>query len=210
MLNNVLDSVHGVRASKQPRSLKRQRDLIEAGIRLLFNEDFEKLTISRIAAEAECSVGTFYSRFLDKEVYLVALQEYLYSQQIEEANSYLAPHNWQDSPTETVIESAIKFTVDTFRGKAEGVMRAALIQSARKPELWGTTRRSGVALVDAVVNLIKPRLSRPEGEAEIRLVMQLVFGMLINIILHDPGPWTLNDPNTADKLSEIAKKVLEV
>jgi AcrR family transcriptional regulator len=47
--------------------------LYRAGLNLLADNDFDEVSISQIAKEAECSVGAFYERFLTKDAYLIFL-----------------------------------------------------------------------------------------------------------------------------------------
>jgi AcrR family transcriptional regulator len=200
-----LQDIAGVHPSKQPRSLAKRNALIAAGLRLLRTKSFDEMTIGHIAEEAGCSVGTFYARFEDKEAFLILLQEYLFSAQVEDARQKFVPEAWQAVEAEDTIDAAVRFVIETFRGDAEGVLRAALIHSAAKPEIWEPARRTGRELVDIIVSLLSPKLG---GGEQIRLSLQMLYGALINMILHEPGPLKLNDPASHRSLVGVVKAIL--
>src|SRR4029453_3630618 len=53
--------------AKQARSRATRDALVRAGRNLCEIKDFDELSVAEIAAEAGCSVGSFYSRFSDKD-----------------------------------------------------------------------------------------------------------------------------------------------
>ncbi|UVK43967.1 TetR/AcrR family transcriptional regulator [Mesorhizobium sp. AR07] len=202
-----LQGIAGVHPSKQPRSLAKRNALIAAGLRLLRTKSFDEMTIGHIAEEAGCSVGTFYARFEDKEAFLILLQEYLFSAQVEDARQKFMPEAWHKIEAEDAIEAVVRFVIETFRGDAEGVLRAALVHSAAKPEIWEPARRTGRELVDIIVSLLSPKLGGGADE-QIRLSLQMLYGALINMILHEPGPLKLNDPASHSSLVGVVKAIL--
>src|SRR5258707_6833099 len=197
-----LEDIPRVRPSNQDRSLAKRRELMAAATRLLRTENFEQVTIGRIAAEAGCSVGAFYDRFADKDSLLTALQEDIFWRQIDQARQELSAELWQSEPDDAAIRAAILFVIRTFTGEAEGVLRAALIQSASKPVLWDPAKRSGPELGRIVIELIATRLKRDDAESAVLIGLQLLYGVLVNMILHDPGPLKLNSPKAQTLLVE--------
>lgn len=203
-----LELLSGVRPIKQERSLAKRQDLMAAGLQLLQSESFDQMTIGRIAGAAGCSVGTFYERFMDKDSFLIALQEDYFWDQIEQARSTLDPERWAEKPNDEVVCSALEHVVESFCGDAEGLLRASLIQSANKPHIWEPAKRSGAELVKIVVRLLEPRLNRNDAEAVIRIALQLLYGTLVNMILHDPGPLRLNSKLSRRRLVEHISSML--
>jgi AcrR family transcriptional regulator len=61
------------RVPKQPRSLKRVLNVLDAGDQLLASEGADALTTTRIAELAEISVGSLYQYFPDRDTIIEAL-----------------------------------------------------------------------------------------------------------------------------------------
>jgi AcrR family transcriptional regulator len=197
-----LSQLAGVHQAKQGRSRAKHDALLAAGLRLLETESFRAMTIGRIASEAGCSVGTFYARFADKDAFLTAVQEYLYWRQLETARRQFSPASRRDQPTDALVEDAVVFVISTFSGEAEGVLRAALIESADKPFIWEPARRTGRELVKIIAEVLQPRVTTSVAAA-----IQVLYGTLINMILHDPGPMTMHDARSRETLMRIMQAV---
>jgi AcrR family transcriptional regulator len=197
-----LRQLAGVHHAKQGRSRAKHDSLLAAGLRLLETESFRAMTIGRIASEAGCSVGTFYARFADKDAFLTAVQEYLYWRQLETARRQFSPASRRDQPTDALIQDAVAFVISTFSGEAEGVLRAALIESADKPFIWEPARRTGRQLVEIIAQVLQPRVT-----ASVAAAIQVLYGTLINMILHDPGPMKMNDAKSRRTLVRIMQVV---
>ena len=63
----------GVRAAKQSRSLLKHQALLQAGRRLLDTHDLSTLSVAQLTRDAGMSVGSFYSRFEDKDAWFAEL-----------------------------------------------------------------------------------------------------------------------------------------
>jgi AcrR family transcriptional regulator len=59
--------------AKQKRSRETRDALLAAGWKLLANTSWDRLSVNDIVAEARSSVGSFYSRFADKDSYFDSL-----------------------------------------------------------------------------------------------------------------------------------------
>ena len=81
--------------AKQARSRKTRDALVRAGRNLCEIKDFDELSVAEIAAEAGCSVGSFYSRFSDKDGFFRALVGD--ADRWEETHAPVAPHGGQMS-----------------------------------------------------------------------------------------------------------------
>jgi AcrR family transcriptional regulator len=197
-----LSQLTGVHQAKQDRSRAKHDSLLAAGLRLLQTQSFRAMTIGRIVSEAGCSVGTFYARFADKDAFLIAVQEYLYWRQLETARRKFSPALCGGRATDTLVEDAVVFVISTFSGEAEGVLRAALIESAHKPFIWEPARRTGRELVKIIAEVLQPRIT-----SSVPAAIQVLYGTLINMILHDPGPLKMNDASSRRALVLIMRAV---
>lgn len=68
------DDIPGVFPARQKRSLRLRDKYILAGIKLLNSMRFSDLRVSDLVEECSGSVGSFYTRFADKEGYFRALR----------------------------------------------------------------------------------------------------------------------------------------
>ncbi|MEL7011774.1 MAG: TetR/AcrR family transcriptional regulator [Pseudomonadota bacterium] len=207
-VTDILLDVPGVKPASQRRSLQKRDAMLKAGLDLLRDTEFEQLSIQQITAEARCSVGSFYERFEDKDSFLLALQKQVYHRQIEDARARLAPADWARVPTHEAIAAAVTVVSDSFRGDAEGLLRAAMVRSAAKPHVWGPSRASSKDMSDVLKAVLVDRLDGPDPEGRVDVAIQLLNGILLNMILRDPGPLRLSDPKTDRTLTDITVSVL--
>ena len=107
----------------QARSRQRHVDLIQAGLKLIQTRDFDDLPVSAIVAEAGCAVGSFYTRFEDKDAYFAALQLSVLDQIRDEAADWFAEQPWSSAPVAECIERLVGWLVHNFV-RHRGVIRA--------------------------------------------------------------------------------------
>ncbi len=65
----------GIKERREKEKATRRNQILDAARKLLFSKGIEKISISRIAREAEVGVGTIYFYYKSKEDIFVALQE---------------------------------------------------------------------------------------------------------------------------------------
>ena len=63
----------GVHAAKQSRSQLKHQALLQAGRRLLHTQDLGTLSVAQLTRDAGMAVGSFYSRFEDKDAWFAEL-----------------------------------------------------------------------------------------------------------------------------------------
>ncbi|MBR9852369.1 MAG: TetR/AcrR family transcriptional regulator [Rhodobacteraceae bacterium] len=206
---DILIDVPGVRAASQRRSRQKRDAMLQAGLELMRDAEFEHISIQQITAKAGCSVGSFYERFEDKDSFLLALQIQVFHRQLQDARETLAPEKWADTDIEEVLAAAVRFIIDSFRGEAEGLLKAAMVRSIAKPEVWGPSRAASEKLSDVLKCLLLPRLAGTDAEQRIDVAVQTLNGVLLNMILRDPGPLKLCDGNTDEVLAKITRSVLQ-
>lgn len=74
-MDTIITNTPGLQAPLQSRSQKTMQRIMDATIRLLDTKNFDDITINEIVEHADCSVGSFYARFKDKDTLLHALDE---------------------------------------------------------------------------------------------------------------------------------------
>jgi hypothetical protein len=85
-----------------------------------------------------------------------------------------------------------------------GVVRAASQYESTYPERWGTIRATGSAMVELVTPLLLARMGRGRIPAKMRSIgfaFQMMFGTLVNAVLHKPKLVSLDEPEMVDRLA---------
>lgn len=185
----------GVAPAMQARSQATFNALVHAGRRVMDTKDFEAVSIQEIARTAGSSIGAFYGRFANKEVFFAAIQEMTVSN-IEAGMRALlaAPLVAQGGDSEFLFTIA-RFWIGFYRTH-RGLYVASFKHSRTRPGAWTPFKRLGRDLVSLVTKQLVPRLQRlgkPRSEREIRIAFQFVNGLLVNAVVNDPGPLSLDD-----------------
>jgi AcrR family transcriptional regulator len=176
---------------KQTRAAETRDRLLSAGFKLLRRKRFDELAVADIARAAECSVGVFYVRFVDKDQYFLALAEQFRALARKKLETVYA-----ESTAESLIGDAIRREfgiVDEY----VNLWRAALRKSASDPDFWQEFRDLGRHATDVFIDTWQRLSGRTLGEEEIehvRFAFQILRGTLNNTALNQPGPLQVDDP----------------
>ncbi len=188
---------------KQARSKARRQALLEYGAELLNRRDLDEISIAEITAALGFATGSFYSYFRDKEDFFVAVQHWVNDDlngafQNAFSNSHIAM-----KPLPHRLQICLDFTIEYFR-KRTGVIRSALRYERRIPGGWAPNRTRTRQIIDAAAQ----GLGAKERE-KLETVLQLAFGLLVNALLHDPGPLKLSDENLKMRILAALTPYLE-
>ncbi len=198
----------GVRPGLQRRSRETAARLLAAGVDLLATSDFADLSVERICAEADVTVGSFYARFDGRDAYIAALKHVVF----EQARWQIEAFHAGDAPMDT-LESFLTFVVRATLGwyrAHEGFLRAMLRQAGQSPESWAPLRELGRLQVDRAL----PRIARIRGrnrkaERDARLAFQILHGALNNMAQIDPGPLRLHDRSATRQLATLMVRMID-
>jgi len=199
------DLANGVRAAKQSRSLLKHQALLEAGRRLLDMQDLGTLSVAQLTRDAGMAVGSFYSRFADKETWFAELLRVTGEQVLADTAAMLAGAGWQRASTERKVALIVRHIVDIHRTH-RGIFRAAHFDSARSQLYWPQLHAFGRRIADAVHLALSSHMARvPVRQRRFRVgvALQLVYGTLVNAVLHDPGPLKLADKQIETELTRV-------
>ena len=94
MTTLLLKTVQKSRKNRRNAQSGKSGALIEAGMRLLAQKDYDSISMAQIAREAGCSIGAVYSRYTDKEEYLYRLTALGLRNMESRANLALAKAGW--------------------------------------------------------------------------------------------------------------------
>ena len=191
----VAARLRGVTPSRQARSEATFRALVAAGRRALEDKCFEEMTIGDIARAAGVSVGTFYGRFANKEAFFSAIQEITVSGIEAALRARLARPALERAGAAEFLAAVASFSVGVFRTH-RGFYIACSQHSSARPGAWSPIRRLGQDVSGIVAAKLAPLLhgaGRPATEREIRVALQFMNGFLVNAVLNNPGPLSLDD-----------------
>lgn len=208
--NRLLDvwdaGLEGVRPARQRRSQDTVGRLITAGRRLLDDRRLESLSVEDVCAASDCTVGAFYSRFVNKDAFFKAVQ-YVVCQERDRAVRSIEQRSGNENwSLERLCCGLVTDLVDWYQSN-HGVLRASLQQVDQAGSGWSPLREVGTRHKAIWVALLRSRLSPFVADVAIDqrvlFVNQIVNGTLVHIVLNDPGPVRLFDPNIAEMLSSV-------
>ncbi len=173
------------RAPVQARSRARREAILDATASLLTTEGIARLTTTRVAEGAGCSVGALYAYFADKDALVAALVE-RYGARLQAAvgGAISGPHRgW---------EEAAGAAFDAFAGfyAREPGYAALWIGQAWSPELVDAGRRWGEALgspLGQALSAFAPELDEARAQ-RIALVALTLVSSLVTLALERADP----------------------
>jgi AcrR family transcriptional regulator len=202
----------GVHLAKQARSRAKHRALLQAGRRLLAGNELGALSVAQIAAEAGVAVGTFYARFADKDAWFAEVLQEVGDEVVAEVRALLGSARWRRAGAARRVDLIVQHLVDVHR-RHRGLMRAALGDAARASRFGLPIQGYGLRIADTVHAALAQHLSgvpHTRRRERIGIALQLVFGVLVNAVLRDPGPLALDDPRLPRELADAFRAAARV
>src|ERR1700749_4789439 len=123
-----LDEIDGVLPANQARSRNARDRLLQAGERVFAKLGYDAAHVSDIAQAADCSVGSFYRRFRDKEAFFKALHHRFTERHLDSGARFFALPEWRDQPTSAVVRTLIENTALIMK-RNHGFFRALFQRS---------------------------------------------------------------------------------
>jgi AcrR family transcriptional regulator len=170
----------------QKRSRETRDALLAAGWKLLTKNTWDQLSVNDIVAAADSSVGSFYSRFADKDSYFDSLASQWLERRRGETGALYARLKCTDDYVEAVI-------IDVYTSVlgSRNFWHAAIIRGVGVADFWIPFRESGLRRIKEFLRLRSEELDRTLSAEEVRNVrfaFQMVNGVINNGILNRPGP----------------------
>jgi AcrR family transcriptional regulator len=201
----------GLRPTQQQRSRELVVRLMNEGLALLRDHDFESLSIEALCARCDATVGSFYGRFDSKEAFVDALQRLVVEDARRElAAAYASPKVPADSLAH-LLNWICKGGVAWIR-QNEGLVRASLRRATADRRSWTPMRELGrIHVAHALPHIVRlvDAPPTPALEDRIRFAFQMMYGTLNNMVLIDPGPRSLPDPATPRLLAAAMQRLIE-
>lgn len=181
---------------RQQRGRDRQQALIEAGLQLTGTRDWADVTVGDIAAAIGCSVGTFYTRFHNKEAYFDVLLGLVTELMQQRADAFYADPARQSETPAQFIASWVALVLNSF-SVHRGLYATAVLGLRRRPD--AATDSPLLRLRDhgreqfAATMARRPGWRSAAARQRLQFAPQLLQGVLVNAVLTDPGPLHLGD-----------------
>ncbi len=181
---------------KQARSKARRQALLEHGVTLFNERGLDDVSIQEITQAVGFSTGSFYSYFTDKTDYFIAVLRSVAAELSVRAERVFATDRIEGLELGERLGLCINFAISYFRAHT-GLVHAALSYERRVPAGWQPNRATTAMLIDKACAGLAP-----EDEHKLQIAIQLAYGLLVNAVLHDPGPLRLHDPDLEDRVLE--------
>jgi AcrR family transcriptional regulator len=103
---------------KQSRSRRTLERIVAASLELLATEGPDGLTVHKVVAKADSSVGSFYARFKGKDDLLDYLGERIWTEALDRWNAQLTSRDWSDYTLAQMVEGAVGLLIDAQRSRS--------------------------------------------------------------------------------------------
>jgi AcrR family transcriptional regulator len=204
-----LNGLPGVLPSRQQRSRKTTEALLLAGEKLLRTRRLEEVSIADLAASVGVTVGSFYGRFESKDAYFNALQALAIRRARLRHGALRAQAG--DAPLELAqVCRALAGSAAAWFRDNEGVVRAALTYDSHA-QRWTPFKELGRDFRASSTPTLLACLGPGRRAAKTRAIgfaFQALFGILINIVLNNPGPCGLGDRDLVPRLAALIEATL--
>lgn len=200
-----------MRIAQQARSRTTVIRMFNEGLALLQEVDFEGLSIETLCARSDSTIGAFYSRFESKDAFINALQHLVVA---VTRRDVVADYESQATPNDNVAHLLgwiVRGTIVWYR-RYEGLVRASLRNAHLDAHAWTPIRELGELQVSyavpRILNLLEPT-NDVGTEERARFAFQMLFGTLNNMVLINPGPFTIHHPQAAAMLAAAMAAFIE-
>lgn len=203
--------VPGLRPTQQQRSRELVVRLVNEGLALLDDHDFDTLSVEALCARCSATVGSFYARFDSKDAFIEALQQLVIEDRRRDLAARYASERMPRDDLPRLIDWISKGAVIWYQ-RYRGLIRASLRRAGSDRGSWTPMRDLGRMQVDYALPIIVALMGgqpTPELEQRIRFAFQLLYGTLNNMILIDPGPLTLRDADTPRLLATAMLRLID-
>src|SRR3984893_17429516 len=192
----------GILPTQQRRSQETTVALLEAAAAMLRERSLDELSLEDLCQCVGVTSGAFYGRFESKDAFFSALMSLAARRALAALRAAVSDEDNLGTGLEEACRRIVEVAVDVVRRNV-GVVRAAAQYESVYPERWGTVGAAGSAMVDLAKPLLLARMGRGRVAAKERSIgfaFQMMFGTLINAVLHKPKLVSLDEPEMVDRL----------
>ena len=193
------------------KMLRAGRELIEA------SGNLDDLSITDIVERSGTSIGAFYRRFDSKDMFFDVVLERAMTGGRDRVRDMLASESeWRSGDARVIADAIVEMYVQSFR-RNRGLFHASLLRVSRPRATWDIVKEANRDVLALIVPLLVAAIVKERGvqkadvdaiEFEVQAALQLILGMLVNIVLNDPGPLSLASRRLAPWLKTQFRRCL--
>lgn len=195
----------------QSRSREQRDRLLKAGERVFASRGFWESHVSEIVKEANCSVGSFYRRFRDKEALFLALQQDMHARSLANIGKFFANPIGEKSSLTSIFFHLIDNTASEAT-KIKGYYRALFEISLRGRDVWSLMRELEEYQAACFEKLLRKRgvALRADFVPSVAFAIRMASGSQVSMLLHGAGPYSFDDPHATAQLTRSMMAVAAV
>jgi AcrR family transcriptional regulator len=171
---------------RQRRSRESLERVLQAGVELLGETDYDGFTLGELSRRAQVSVGSIYARFGSKDDLFLALQEVVQGRLHDEQAAAFAALD--DADAGAAIDAAVAVLAGASRRHA-AALRVLMVRSAidERTRDSGSRAASGVGqLFAAAVLAHRDAIVHPDPELAVDVAFRMVFSTLARRVIFGP------------------------
>ena len=202
---DIEDDIPGVLPARQKRSVRIRDDYIRAGFELLNSRRFNELSVADLAARCDKSVGSFYSRFEDKEGYFRALRAAAINVSYREIRERVSIARLYELDAGEALDELVDLMADLFAGPIRGVLRESLLRILEPDDPWAPMRDAAREIIrnyHRACPSLYPQFTADEAKKRLSFCFQLVVGVLQNELVNDYHVFSTKDESLRCALKE--------
>lgn len=169
-----------IREPQQDRSARTRAQLLDATQKILDREGIDQLTITKVAKEAGCSVGSLYHHFQDKQTIIYAVLDRVARERVLTAEQGLELGRWEGVTLMGVLEGFMRYSLKQSR-RLPGVIAAQRVLALQDPNIEDRMFATNQKIHDLCMQLLRPRLDEvqhPDPNLAIRMVLSTLGATL--------------------------------
>ncbi|WP_200884014.1 TetR/AcrR family transcriptional regulator [Rhizobium sp. YS-1r] len=197
----------GVLPAQQLRSRELRDRLIKEGLRIARKTSFDEVGVADICNAVECSTGAFYARFPDKLTLFKAVMVAAAAESGPMLEAVVRETTFNRILAELTRAQVARYI------EQKTFFRSAFKVSLESGEAWEPFRRNVHALTDAFLDRVarEPSIDHARvDEARIRFAFQVMYGVLNNTIINQPGPFFLETPEFPEMLEQTMLATMDL
>jgi AcrR family transcriptional regulator len=162
---------------KQNRSRRTLERIVAASFELLATEGPEGLTVHKVVAKAESSVGSFYARFKGKDDLLDYLGERVWTEALDRWNQALQSEDWEQLELGALVRACVGLLADAQRSRSV-YLKAIDQMPGRRAHAYEKFRSDVLSGVAGLLLERAEEIDHEDPRRAVRLGLSAVLGVL--------------------------------
>jgi hypothetical protein len=205
--------IPGVFEARQNRSVRTRDGFINAGIGALQTRRLDDLKITELAMVSGNSVGSFYTRFQDKDAYFRALSAYASQGISREFDSAFTADKLRQLGPSGGLDALVDLIGAIFGSKFRGVLRETYLRIMDEDDPWApfrTTAKQTLQTLHEGLDDAFPHYGPDETKTRLSFCFQLIVGVIQNDLINKNHVFTLEDGSVLVGLKQTLRAYMGV